>query len=370
MKTSRLSLNQFSSLLVLFLSSSATLINVGRFSGADVWISLLISAVLGTLLFTMYYRIGKLHQFDSLSGILTDLFGKFLGSLILIAYSGYFLFMMASLFKSTSDVVEVTLTVDANMVLIMLLLMIPIVYGLILGVNAIGRSAELLFYFVMLCFIPLVIAVFTSDIFSFDRFLPVLEKGFSPLKQNIYTMTLFPYGESIVFLTIFPLLPKDRKGKILSYSYWAILLATIILLATDVMCVGILGVGLMKNFIYPFFNAMKMVGVNVLFERLDPLAIIIVMITCFFKLSLYFYAGLSCLEKIIRRFNYRQLAVVFSVIIIFIAIHLTTGGVEDIYESILVRPKSLLPIFQLVIPAVVWMMSEFKYHNHPKQLKN
>ena len=80
--------------------------------------------------------------------------------------------MTASLLKSTADVIEVTLMVDANMILIMLLLMVPIVYGLILGVNAIGRSSELLFYVVILCFIPLVIAVFTSDIFSFDRFLP------------------------------------------------------------------------------------------------------------------------------------------------------------------------------------------------------
>ncbi len=49
--------------------------------------------------------------------------------------------------------------------------------------------------------------------------------------------------------------------------------------------------------------------------------------------------------------------------------HLTTGGVEDIYQAILNHPKNLLPIFQLVIPSIVWMLSEFKYHNHVKQLK-
>ena len=59
MKTSRISLNQFLTLLVLFLSSSASLVNVGRFSGRDVWIVILISTVFGGLLFTIYYRISN-----------------------------------------------------------------------------------------------------------------------------------------------------------------------------------------------------------------------------------------------------------------------------------------------------------------------
>ena len=49
MKTSRISLNQFLTLLVLFLSSSTSLVNVGRFSGRDVWIVILISTVFGGL---------------------------------------------------------------------------------------------------------------------------------------------------------------------------------------------------------------------------------------------------------------------------------------------------------------------------------
>ena len=43
----------------------------------------------------------------------------------------------------------------------------------------------------------------------------------------------------------------------------------------DVINVGILGPSLAKGFIYPFYNAMKMVGVGVVFERLDPIAILI-----------------------------------------------------------------------------------------------
>lgn len=180
MKTSRISLNQFLTLLVLFLSSSTSLVNVGRFSGRDVWIVILISTVFGGLLFTIYYRISKLHGFQSLTEIIRDLFGKWIGGLIILAYMGYFLFLATGLLKSTSDMIKATIMIDANLTLVITLLMIPIVYGLILGVNVIGRSSELLFYVVGICFIPLLIAVFTSDIFKFENLLPVLEKDYLP----------------------------------------------------------------------------------------------------------------------------------------------------------------------------------------------
>ena len=95
-------------------------------------------------------------------------------------------------------------------------------------------------------------------------------------------MTLLLFIEGFVifivlFQLIFPLIPSQGRGKILKYSYVGIGVATIILLGTNVMNVGILGADLMKNFLYPFYNSMKMVGINVIFERLDPIAIIILM---------------------------------------------------------------------------------------------
>ena len=369
MKTSRISLNQFLTLLVLFLSSSTSLVNVGRFSGRDVWIVILISTVFGGLLFTIYYRISKLHGFQSLTEIIRDLFGKWIGGLIILAYMGYFLFLATGLLKSTSDMIKATIMIDANLTLVITLLMIPIVYGLILGVNVIGRSSELLFYVVGICFIPLLIAVFTSDIFKFENLLPVLEKGLFALKTDIYTMSLFPYGEALAFLFLFPLIPNDKKGKILKYGYVGITLAMVILLGIDVMNIGILGADLTENFVYPFFNAMKMVGVSVVFERVDPLSIIILMTTCFFKISIYCYAGLSGLEKIVVRFNYRQLAIPIGILLIFGATKISSNRIENIYRVIIENPKGLLPIFQLAIPGLIWIMSEFKYRKHPKDVK-
>lgn len=360
MKTSRISLHQMFTLLVLFLSSSATLTSVGRYSGQDIWIVFLISSVLGTILYTLYYRISKLNEFEPLPNILKETFGKWLGTLLNIGYIGYFFYITTGLLKSIGDMIGISLMVDASMILILVLLMIPVVYGMIIGVNTIGRSSELLFYVVCICFVTLLFAVFSSDVFQFDNFLPVLEHGFDGIKTDIYRVTLFPYGEAITFLLIFPLIPSQGRGKILKYSYVGIGVATIILLGTNVMNVGILGADLMKNFLYPFYNSMKMVGINVIFERLDPIAIIILMTSCFFKLSIYFYATLVSLEKLVVRFNYRQLALFCSVLLIIASLFISKSHVETIYLAIIGITKWILPIFQVALPLLIWMISEVK----------
>lgn len=370
MKTSRISLNQMSALMVLYLIGSATLTNIGRMSGQNIWIVLLCSSLIGGALYTLYYRISKLHGFASLANITKDVFGKYVGGLLALVYGLYFLYQSIRLLKSTSDLIQVTLMIDANIYLIMGLMMAVIVYALILGVNTLGRASELLFYVVIISFIPLVFAVFTSDIFKLDNLLPILEKGWYGIRKDIYTVSMHPYGELITFLCILPLIPNKQTNKILKYSYLNIALATFFLIVIDVINVGILGSELTYNFVYPFYNSMKMVGVNVFFERLDPLAVIIVMTTCFFKISLYFYASLSCFDSLSQKFNYRQLALPLAIIVVILGKYLTTNRVENLYLAIHEHPRLLFPVFQIAFPLLIWLISEVKYRKHPKQIKS
>lgn len=370
MKTSQISLNQMSALMILYLIGSATLTNVGRMSEQNIWIVLFCSSLIGIGLYSLYYRISKLHGFASLANITKDVFGKYIGGLLALVYGFYFLYQTVGLLKNTSDLIQLTLMVDANSYLIMGLMMAVIVYALILGVNALGRASELLFYVVLISFIPLIVAVFSSSIFKFDNLLPILEKGWYGIRTDIYTVSMNPYGELITFLCILPLIPNKQTNKILKYSYFNIALATFLLIAIDVINIGILGSNLTYNLIYPFYNSMKIVGVNVFFERLDPLAVIIVMITCYFKISLYFYAGLSCLDSLSQKFNYRELALPFGIMTVLLGKYITSNRVENLYFAIQEQPKFLLPIFQVVIPILIWLISEVKYSKQHKQIKS
>ena len=95
--------------MILFLIASPTLTMVGRVSGQDVWIVILIASVIGTLLFLIFHRISYLHSYVSLSSIIQDSFGKWLGGLIVLSYAIYFLYLATGLLKSTGDMIQFTL---------------------------------------------------------------------------------------------------------------------------------------------------------------------------------------------------------------------------------------------------------------------
>lgn len=365
MKTSRISLNQMFTLLILYLTASATLSNVGRLSGPNIWIVMLIAAVLGSILFVIYHRISYLHGYQSLTLILQDVFGKVLGSLVVLVYSGYFLYMGYRIVISTGNMIQFTVMEGASMFLILGLLALVIWYGMMLGFNTIGRASELLFYLVLISFIPLVLGVFTSGIFNFDHFFPILEHGFKEVIPEIYKTTVFPYGELIAFLVIFPLVPKAQSPKILKVGFAALICGTILLLMVDIFNIGILGEDLVYNFVYPFFNSMKMVGVNIFFERLDPLAIIILMTTCFFKICVYFYAGTSLINGVLKKINHKIISLPILVVMCLCGAHFQESQVENLNQILNVNPTYLLPIFELAIPVLVWIISEIKYHKHP-----
>lgn len=366
-KTSRISLNQMFCLMFLFLIASATLSNVGRNSGQNVWIVLLVAAMIGCVLFAVYHRISYLHGYNSLGSILKDVFGKVIGSLVVIAYSGYFLYLAIRLFNSIGNMVEFTLMPSASRFLILGLMMLVVLYGLMVGINSIGRTSELLVYVVLISLIPLIGSVFTSDIFKLDNFFPILEKGWAGIYEEIFRVTMFPFGELIAFLVIFPLIPTKQNSKIKKYGYISLICGCFTLIVIDVINVGILGPDLTYNFVYPFYNSMKMVGMDVFFERLDPLAIIILITTCFFKFSIYFYAGVNCLSSLSKKIQYRYLLIPIGVLMVIICPFLSPNQVSNLEQVLTINTHYVSPIFQLAIPSVIWLISEIKYHKHPKE---
>lgn len=367
MKTSRISLNQMFTLIFLFLIAGSTLTAVGRSSGQNIWIVILIAAVFGSILFIIYHRISYLHGYCSLSDILKDVFGTFLGTLVVLGYSLYFLYMGSNVLNAVGNMIQFTLLQGVNVSVLMGILLIVLIYGMMLGLNVIGRSSELMFYLVIISFIPLIIGVFSSDIFSFHNLLPILENGFKAIMPDIYRTTFHPYGQLISFLVIFPLIPKKSSHKILKVGFGAIVIATLFLLIIDIINVGILGSDLLFNFVYPFFNSMKMVGVNVFFERLDPLAIIILMTTCFFKLCIYFYAGVSSLDRLFKKLNYRQFTIPVAILMLIFCHYFYLSQVRILNQVLNFNTKYIYWVFELALPALIWMISEIKYHMHSKE---
>jgi len=354
----QLSLNQLTTLIILFLIGGSALASTGRYSGQNVWIVLLFAGFFGTILFTMYHRISKLHNHKGLPDILKSTFGKFLGSVLLISYAGFFLLRNITVGNYMTAMAQETLMIGASPRLVITMLLITVIISSLYGLKTIGRTSEIFLFITILCMLPFLLAIFTSNVFKTENLVPILAEGIPGLAEDIVRTTFFPYGELVVLLMLFPYIPSKENKSILKRSYIAIIISVLLMIAIDLTTVALIGSTLTSNFEYSFYNAMQLVGIKGFLERLDPLAIIIMVATEYFKLVIYFFVAVLAVQALHKKFKFKIILIIFSLLIFFFGAFIKfheNGFMMDI------MPFKVLPIFELAIPILIWIVSEIRF---------
>jgi len=363
--TRQLSLNQLTTLIMLFLIGGSALSSTARYSGQNAWIVVLFAGFFGAMLFTIYHRISKVHEYKGFPDILKSTFGKILGTIVLFVYAGFFLFRTVSVGNYMSAMAQQTLMFGVNHRIIIVMLMTTVIISTLYGINVIGRSSEIFLFIIIVCMLPFLLAIFTSDVFKTENLIPVLAEGVPGIAQDIARVTFFPYGELVVFLMLFPfIIPKENEN-LLKRSYIAILISVLLMIAINLTIVAMIGATLTSNFEYPFYNAMQLAGLKGFLERLDPLAVVIMITGEYFKLVIYFFVTVLAFQALNKRFNFKIILTLLVILIFFLApvinVH-ETGFMMDI------APFRILPIFELALPLLIWIVSEIKFRkqkDHP-----
>ena len=370
-KTRQINLNQLTALIVFFLIGGSALSSTARYSGQNVWIVLLGAGGLGAILFTMYHRISKIHNHKGLPDILKSTFGNFLGIIILFVYAGFFLFRTISGGNYMTAMAQETLMYGASHRIVIMMLLMTVIIGTLYGLNVIGRSAEIFLFITIVCLLPFLLAIFTSDIFKTENLIPILAEGVPGIAQDIARTTFSPYGELFIFLMLFPYIAQEEHKGILKRSFITITISVLLMIAIDLTIVALIGANLTSNFEYPFYNAMQLAGIRGFLERLDLLAIIIIVTTGYFKLVTYYFVTILAFQALNKRFNFKVILALISILIFLLA------PIAKIHETgfmMNVIPLRILPIFELAIPLLIWIVSEIRFknknHTKPKKIKS
>jgi len=357
-QTREINLNQMMTLLILFIIGGSALSSTARYSGQNVWIVLLFAGAAGAVMFTLFHRISKIHQFIPFPDVLKRTFGKFFGSVLLIVYAGFFLFRTISVGNYMTAMARETLMVGANHRTVVIMLLLSVMVSAMYGLKNIGRTSEIFLVIILICMTPFLLAIFTSDVFKTQNLIPILAEGMPGIAQDIARTSFFPYGELVIFLMLFPYVKNVEKNRILRRGYIGIAITVAIIIAIDLTIVALIGANLTSNFEYSFYNAMQLVGLRGFLERLDPLAIVIMVASEYFKLLLYFFITIVAIESLYKKFTFKGSLMFISVVIVIFApvvnIH-ETGFMMDIV------PLRILPIFELAIPLIIWLVSELRF---------
>ncbi|WP_436462543.1 GerAB/ArcD/ProY family transporter, partial [Amycolatopsis sp. w19] len=212
----------------------------------------------------------------------------------------------------------------------------------------------MLIYLSAICGFLLIIC---AGLIDFKNLQPVLEEGiWLPLKVALTESIYFPFGETVVFLMVFPYVKKMSKGIGLS----AIGLTGINLMITMLINISVLGVSLTARSQFPLLSTVQSIQVADFLERLDVFFMLTYIIGGFFKTSVLFYAVVIGTANLFEIKSPSKLCYPLGMVILFYSLALASNYEELIQEALEIMPFSLNIPFQVIIPLLLLTVAFFK----------
>lgn len=151
--------------------------------------------------------------------------------------------------------------------------MLPVMYGVFKGIETIARSIEVLF-FIILTIVSIIIALeFFANLHQINNLRPVLENGWKPIVREVIPKGItFPFGDTVTFLMIFPLLKNKQSA--LKIGMPALVFSGFLLILFIVINISILGVSEYERSNYPLLVSVGYINIVDFIQRLDSFIVI------------------------------------------------------------------------------------------------
>ncbi|PGQ88076.1 spore gernimation protein KB [Priestia megaterium] len=364
MEKVKISASQLFILMVLFELGSALLIPLAMKAKQDAWLAILLGMICSFFLFLVYHKLYSYYPNLLPTEYMQKLLGKVIGKTIAFLYILYFANSAARVLRDFGEMLLTFSYPNTPLFIANALLMLVIIYTVRKGIEVVARSGELLFIFMYILAVTGFTLIVCSGLINFTNLQPVLEKGIWPVLKVVFTQTLyFPFGETVVFLMIFPYLNNSKKAKITGLC--AIGLSGINLTITMIINASVLGVDLTSRSQFPLLSTVQSIQVADFLERLDVFFMIASIIVVFFKICLYFHAVVISTASLFKIHSPSRLAYPMGLVIIFYSITIASNFQEFLYEGTKIVPFVFFLPFQVIIPLLLLTVAFLK--NKKKQ---
>ncbi|MFD2118024.1 endospore germination permease [Paenibacillus yanchengensis] len=282
----------------------------------DAWLSVILGMCLHFLTLPLLFLVSKYLQKQPLGDYLQSKLGKWAGKILLAIFVIVFPYLnfLISLYFLGNFITTSIMPATPSTALYALIL-IPIIYVLHYTLNVIGRTAEILFFIILVFFTFLMVSLL--PIASFSNVLPVLEYGFKPIVTASFPLLSFPYIDSVLFLFLLPHVKDNQVWK--KAIIKASALTGIIFLLVTFLIIAVLSPTVIANVNFASYFAVRTISISDFYERFDGLFTIILYTTIFFKMSLLLFITAEGLASTLNLTSPKPLLLPLSLIAIALA---------------------------------------------------
>lgn len=351
MKKIKISGTQLSFLIMGFMFGDTVLINPASSVGQDSWWVYSLAWIVGIVLIAMYAYIARLNPSKNLIEIIREHFGYTLGTIIGIAYVGYFIHTAALILRNFGEYMVIVNYPETPILFIIICLSVAIAYGIKKGLEVMARVNEVVVPLLLLSAIVTFFALFNQ--YDIHYLLPMFQSDRKAMGKVFFSVLTFPFGQAVVFLMVF--LHLNQEKKVLKVSVLSILFIGFIILITIFRDLLLLGPDLITKSIFPPEISTRLIPV----VNIDPLIAVNLLIGGGIKITIFIYAAVVGLTQLFNFDDYKPFVFPIVAITIALSIWIYNNFLESIQWKVEVWPYYSIP-FQFMVPILLLVISWIK----------
>lgn len=336
--------------IILLLGTSIT-VTGPNIAKQDIWISILISCLAIVPIVFIYGKLLSLFPNKNLFEILEISFGKTIGKFISSLYILYFIYMASLCMRNITEFLQVSSLPSTPQLFSSIWIIMLAIYMVYSGIEVLARWNKLIMVFII--FLLTITNISSIPKFDFQNIRPILYEGWKPIFASSLVFLTFPFGELVVFLSLFNNLKSSQKSFYVLFLGLAI--GGLLLLMTTLRNMFLLGFPGFDDTYFPTYYGDSLISLGGFIQGIELLTSIILILSGFAKVCITLFAICIGLKELFNSSTYKFYSTPVGIIIIIISLSIYRNTMEMI-EGIQVYKYIALP-FQIVFPALILLFS-------------
>jgi len=314
----------------------------------DVWLGHLLGALWSIPFAWVFNLLWQRFPRQTFVQVLQTVLGKVVGKVVTLGYLFFLLLALSTDLRHTGEFYVSASLPRTPIIVIIGVFALMIAWAAKAGVEVIARAGQVVFPIVILS-IMIVFVLLLKEI-NFNVFFPVyIQSGFEPHFKQLFSVL----GRSVEFVWLGMLVPfVDQPRHLFRAVVYALLWLAALFVVIAVAITGVLGP--VQQFLYfPFFMAVRQIGVADFLERLDAIILAVWFLGMFLRGGLILLALAIGTAQWLGLKHYRPL--VFP--LIGLAMTVSISMVESFSElRSYLKPETITPymlLFVCIIPLLV-----------------
>lgn len=291
-------------------------------AGRDGWMTELIALFFGVVVAMVATSLGLRFPDKTIIQYSCDIFGKYFGKLVGLAYMFFFVESTAVIVREFGSFVVISYLPRTPAAVFIGIIVVLAAYAVRSGFEVIARMNQ----FVLLLIMVSIAGIFGLIIREFhpEHLFPVLEKGIKPVLRGGLTPSAWR-GEVFMLLMFIPYLNRYQKARAAALK--SVLILTVVLLLDIIICIGVFEVQV-AQFVFPVYNLAYYVGVAGFIERIESVVLALWVSGVTVKVAIWYYAAVLAVTQVFGLKDYKAVVFPLGLLIGVLSLSVFTSSAE------------------------------------------